>query len=211
MQEKGIDISNAEPKGINGLPQADIDRLAAWVHEDLEPDLTILLDAPATTGMSRAGNSLERTYQIHGNINYCRCSETCTPELIPLPEALKQQRQEKTLTDAELALLRCPRCSAWLRPHVLWFDEAYDETWFRFDSSLQTAARTSLLLIVGTSGATTLPNLVAELVFQNNGTIIDINPEPNPFTKLALASPEGQYIQGSAAEILPDLAAMLGA
>jgi dTMP kinase len=36
----------------------DIDRietLAAWVHGDLQPDLTVLLDAPAEVGMKRAG------------------------------------------------------------------------------------------------------------------------------------------------------------
>lgn len=32
-----------------------IDQLAKWVHGDLVPDLTILLDASVETGMERAG------------------------------------------------------------------------------------------------------------------------------------------------------------
>ena len=37
------------------MPAENIDHLAEWVHGDLVPDLTILLDAPAETGMERAG------------------------------------------------------------------------------------------------------------------------------------------------------------
>ena len=33
-----------------------VDQLAEWVHPDLWPDLTILLDAPVDVGMARAGN-----------------------------------------------------------------------------------------------------------------------------------------------------------
>jgi len=33
-----------------------VNQLAEWVHGDLWPDLTILLDAPVEVGMARAGN-----------------------------------------------------------------------------------------------------------------------------------------------------------
>lgn len=33
-----------------------VDRIADWVHGDIWPDLTILLDAPVEIGMERAGN-----------------------------------------------------------------------------------------------------------------------------------------------------------
>jgi dTMP kinase len=49
------DSSRAYQGGGRGLPQEDINRLAEWVHGDLRPDLTILLDAPVEIGMSRAG------------------------------------------------------------------------------------------------------------------------------------------------------------
>ena len=38
------------------MPQDNIDLLADWVHGGLEPDLTVLLDAPVETGMERAGD-----------------------------------------------------------------------------------------------------------------------------------------------------------
>jgi len=53
--DRFTDASRAYQGGGRGFPQMDINRLAEWVHGDLCPDLTILLDAPVATGMSRAG------------------------------------------------------------------------------------------------------------------------------------------------------------
>lgn len=53
--DRFTDSSRAYQGGGRGLPQEDINRLAEWVHGDLRPDLTLLLDAPVETGMSRAG------------------------------------------------------------------------------------------------------------------------------------------------------------
>ena len=53
--DRFTDSSRAYQGGGRGLPQEDINLLADWVHGDLRPDLTILLDAPVETGMSRAG------------------------------------------------------------------------------------------------------------------------------------------------------------
>ncbi len=53
--DRFTDSSRAYQGGGRGLPQGDIDLLADWVHGELQPDLTILLDAPVETGMDRAG------------------------------------------------------------------------------------------------------------------------------------------------------------
>jgi len=53
--DRFTDSSRAYQGGGRGLPQEDINRLAGWVHGDLRPDLTILLDTPVETGMGRAG------------------------------------------------------------------------------------------------------------------------------------------------------------
>jgi dTMP kinase len=53
--DRFTDSSRAYQGGGRRLPQEDIERLAGWVHADLKPDITILLDAPVETGMSRAG------------------------------------------------------------------------------------------------------------------------------------------------------------
>ena len=155
-----------------------------------------------------AGNTLARTYQIHGNINYTRCSGGACPDLLPLPQELRRQRDDSQLSQAELRLLRCPGCGDWLRPHVLWFDEYYDEAHFYLDSSVSRAHETDLLLIVGTSGATTLPNIITMTVLNAGKTIMDLNIEENAFSAPARQSEGGGFIQGSAAQLLPELLAL---
>ena len=50
------DTSRAYQGAARRFPLADINRIADWVHKDLQPDLTVLLDAPVALGMQRAGN-----------------------------------------------------------------------------------------------------------------------------------------------------------
>jgi NAD-dependent deacetylase len=157
----------------------------------------------------RAGSSLERTYQIHGNIAYARCARECSVDLFPLPEDLSPKGKGEPLTDAERAALRCPRCGARARPHVLWFDEFYDEEHFRFHSSLRAASSASLLLVVGTSGATNLPMQVGQAALATGATIVDVNPEPNPFSQLAERAATGCYLQGPGGMYLPPIADLL--
>ena len=179
--------------------------LALAELENLLQERFILITQNIDNLHIRAGNSLQRTFQIHGNINFTRCTRPCHDQLITLAEELIFRSEQKELNENELSLLHCEYCGSWLRPHVLWFDECYDENWFRFDSSLKVASDTDLLIVVGTSGATALPNHVVSLVEANKGTIIDINPEPNPFSESAKASPGGGFIQQKSSEVLPEL------
>ena len=54
--DRFTDSSRAYQSAGRGLPMEAVDQLAEWVHGDLWPDLTILLDAPVDVGMARAGN-----------------------------------------------------------------------------------------------------------------------------------------------------------
>lgn len=53
--DRFTDTSRAYQGAGRGFPLSDIDRIADWVHGDLQPDLTVLLDAPVETGIGRAG------------------------------------------------------------------------------------------------------------------------------------------------------------
>jgi NAD-dependent deacetylase len=94
---------------------------------------------------------------------------------------------------------------------VLWFDEYYDEPYYRMESTLRAAAAADLLLVVGTSGATNLPMQVGRLAFSRGAAVVDVNPEPNPFSELADRSPRGFFARGNACERLPEIAEALGA
>ena len=54
--DRFTDTSRAYQGAGRGLPDSTIEQLAEWVHGDINPDLTVLLDAPADIGMARAGN-----------------------------------------------------------------------------------------------------------------------------------------------------------
>jgi len=151
----------------------------------------------------RAGNSLKRTYQIHGNIFSIRCSNECSTKIYPLPEGIRGKDKGEEITEEEKRLLRCPKCGAIARPHVLWFDEYYDERYFYYESSLRVARQTGVLITVGTSGATNLPNQVVWTVYSSGGTIIDININENPFSSIALKSKNGMFIRESSSKALP--------
>jgi NAD-dependent deacetylase len=158
----------------------------------------------------RAGNSLKHTFQIHGNIFFMRCANECHVKLYPIPADFKGKREkDQILTEKDLKLLECSGCGNLTRPHVLWFDEMYNEHYYRYNSVLSVARQTDVLIIVGTSGATNLPNLVAWEVKNNNGILIDINIEENTFSNLALASQRGVFIKEPSSKALPNILNML--
>ncbi len=128
----------------------------------------------------RAGSN--RIYEIHGNIREIKCSNGCK-KIQNLPEEIKGKNIDEDLTDKEIRLLKCKECGDWMRPNILWFDECYDEKTNKNISSLKMAKKSGILFIVGTSGATNLPMLIAETTLKYGGTIVDINTEDNLFTE----------------------------
>jgi NAD-dependent deacetylase len=158
-------------------------------------------------GLHRRAGS-RRVFTIHGDAAWVRCAAECGLGRIDQPD-LGERARETPFGDRERAALTCPRCGGWLRPHVLWFDESYDEENYRFDSTLRAAEAADLLLVVGTSGATNLPMRVGQLCFSGGSALVDVNPEENPFSELAERSPRGFFARGSATERLPEIVAAL--
>jgi NAD-dependent deacetylase len=158
----------------------------------------------------RAGSSVERTYCIHGDAAFVRCAQECGVGRLPLPD-FTIRRQNDPLDEDDRRRLTCPGCGGWLRPHVLWFDEYYDEENYRMESALRAAGQAELLLVVGTSGATNLPMQIGQVAFHRGIALVDVNPEANPFAELAAASPRGFFAQGSASQHLPGIVEVLAA
>jgi len=160
-------------------------------------------------GLHRRAGSM-RVLAIHGEAAWVRCADACGAGLTALPEL--GPRDERTpLSEADRRALTCKRCGGWLRPHVLWFDECYDEPWYRMESALRAAAAADLLLVIGTSGATNLPMQIGRLAFARGAALVDVNPEENPFSALAARSASGYAARGTACELLPEIVSALGA
>ncbi|MFO0582779.1 MAG: Sir2 family NAD-dependent protein deacetylase [Anaeromyxobacter sp.] len=160
-------------------------------------------------GLHRRAGS-KRVFAIHGDAQWVRCADGCGLGLVDLPD-LGVRDAHTPLSSADADRLTCEKCGGWLRPHVLWFDEYYDEENYRADSAMAAAERADLLLVVGTSGATNLPSQIGRVAFQRGAAVVDVNPDPNPFADLALRLPNGFFARGKAAERLPEIAAALGA
>ncbi|MGB0522079.1 MAG: SIR2 family NAD-dependent protein deacylase [Flammeovirgaceae bacterium] len=151
----------------------------------------------------RAGNSLERTCQVHGHINEVRCMDECQGKRYPFPEGILPKQLDEDIPDAEWEKLVCPDCSSLLRPHVLWFDEIYDERNYRFQTAQNWGKRAGLLLTIGTTGMTYMPNNLSELAIRNKALIIDVNITENRFAKAAQKF--GFAFQEKSGIILPQL------
>ena len=157
----------------------------------------------------RAGNSFDRTFQIHGNVFYMRCVDECQQQLYSLPTTILPRVNNQDLSDDDKARLCCPDCGAISRPHVLWFDECYDEHYFKFESAIRIAAKTDILIIAGTFGSTNLPNHIANIVYQNQATIINIDIAQNPFAELAINSVHGAFLNMSCSKGLASILAAI--
>jgi NAD-dependent deacetylase len=168
----------------------------------------------------RAGSPDAQTFTIHGDISQMRCLEDCVrsgrgphelrswggavplgEERWPIPEGVPDVARGAEVPAAARALLRCPRCGALARPHVLWFDEVYDEERYRLETVRRLAMQATLLVVVGTSAQTNLPWQVVRLAERNAATIVDVNVEDNPFGDIARDS--GGVIRETAASAVP--------
>ena len=84
-----------------------------------------------------------------------------------------------------------------MRPHVLWFDECYDEDNYRFESAIEAMSDAEALVVIGTTGATSLPAHMLKIAEMRGIFIVDVNPEDNPFARAAIRGP-GAWLQETA-------------
>lgn len=173
------------------------------------PDRFVLVTQNVDGLHRRAGQSAARTWEIHGNIDTMRCAAECGAPRVPVPPLFDVWDTDGlALEPAHREALRCGRCGAWQRPHVLWFDEMYDEERYRYQSSIAAVSGADLLLVVGTAGMTTLPSLMARQAARSGVPIVDVNPDDNPFAELAQQT-RGVAVRGTAGANVPGIAARL--
>lgn len=151
----------------------------------------------------KAGNSQAKVFEIHGNMETVRCSEECSLDIYPFPLDIGNAPYNADLVMQQWEKLKCPECGSLMRPNVLMFDEYYDERLYKQESAIETALNTGVLFIVGTSGATNLPNHIASTALYRGSSIVDINIEDSEFTGLAIDEPKGVVLRGKSGETLP--------
>ena len=101
---------------------------------------------------------------------------------------------------SEETLPKCS-CGALIRPHVLWFDEWYHSHYdYQYENTIRFLEAADLMIFVGTSFSVGITEAALETAKYNKTKIWVIDPvEP----------PEGNWIQGKAEEILPEVLRLL--
>jgi len=90
----------------------------------------------------------------------------------------------------------CPACGAGLRPAVVWFGEAIPED--ALDRAFAAVADCDLFFSVGTSSLVYPAAGLAEQALEAGVPVVEINPNPTPFTRAA-----DHVISGPAGTVLP--------
>ena len=136
---------------------------------------------------TRAGSSTERTYEIHGNIDFMRCVQGCgprraVPDLPHISASCSFHPTGQSPSSAPHAApgfdrMCCGSMSATTRPPT-----ASTAPYAR-------GAEADALVVVGTTGATTLPAKLLQIAQLRGIPVVDINPDDNPFARVAERSP----------------------
>lgn len=123
--------------------------------------------------------------ELHGAIHRDRCSG-CGRRTDAMPVDASGAR----------TLPRCGSCGALLRPDVVWFGEALDESVLA--DAFEAAQGAELCLVVGTSAVVHPAASVPLATLRAGGRIVEINPAPTPLSEHADAA-----LRGPAGDLLP--------
>lgn len=106
--------------------------------------------------------------EMHGNIFRVKCTEC----------SFKKELLETDSDDP-----RCEKCSAKLRPDIVWFGESLDMTVMSKIS--EHIARADAIVVVGTSGVVYPAAGFSQQIRHKGGTVIEVNPNPASATQIA--------------------------
>ena len=139
-----------------------------------------LLATQNIDGLHRQAGSQELV-EVHGRADRIRCShDGCKLGSPTGAQAANDVDLAPFRAAPSLATLpRCPLCSSLFRPHVLWFDERYDQhADYQLGRVLYAAKRAGIVIFAGTSFAVGITAMVLELASDNAASVYSIDPTP---------------------------------
>ena len=102
-----------------------------------------------------------------------RCDKLCTTRLFPSPEV-----PFSSLEKGQIPVPICPLCKGPARPHTLFFDENYEEIFYKKDVVLKKLEEMDCLIVIGTMLETNLASRIVGDAIANDCLIVEINPKP---------------------------------
>ena len=145
-----------------------------------------------------------RLIKIHGTSDRLRCSRAGCRLAAPRGSVARPEADLQAFRDAPSlrSLPQCPRCSAPLRAHVLFFDEYYQEHEdYRFEEAMHAAAEASLVLFVGTSFSVGITDLIGRGAAMRRTPMLSIDPNPSPHAGVYRIT----QLEATSEELLPRL------
>jgi NAD-dependent deacetylase len=144
----------------------------------------------------RAGLAAEKMVQIHGDIFMTRCSR-CD---------FRRHEHEHEHDDGDLP--KCPECSEFMRPGVVWFGEQLDAAKIEIVENFISDGDCDLVIVAGT---TALFGYIIDWALRARGQagqLIEVNPEETSLSQFATKSfrePAGVALPRLVDELLYDI------
>ena len=156
----------------NARPNAAHDAIAQLAQQ---ADEFLLVTQNVDDLHARAGVTNEKMVQIHGDIFVTRCSR-CD---------LSRHDHEHEHESDDIDLPRCPRCSALMRPGVVWFGEQLPWGELRRVENYLERGPCDLVIVVGTTATFGYIIDWALHASASNGQLIEVNPDETPLSQFA--------------------------
>lgn len=168
-------------KLVGAKPNPAHHAIAALERFQIERDGEFLLVTQNIDTLHEQAGS-QRMIKVHGTSDRYRCSrEGC--ELGAPEGSIAASEVDLTAFRAnpvEANVPRCPSCGAFLRMHVLWFDEMYaghrDYQWRRVGIAAQ--VRVGVVIFAGTSFSVGVTELVTNFALRRRVPVFNIDPTP---------------------------------
>jgi NAD-dependent deacetylase len=153
-------------------------RVIAWM-EELLPEVTVITQN--VDGLHQRAGS-QNIIELHGNIQRTRCFN----------EGYVVGDWEKT----EEIPPKCSVCGGYLRPDVVWYNEAIPEdAWLAASHSVR---HCEVFITIGSSGLVYPATELCNLALASNAKVIQINPRVTPLDAHASIN-----LRGKAGQIMP--------
>lgn len=169
-------VDTARP---NAAHQALVEYERKQVAEPSRSGEFLLVTQNIDTLHEQAGS--RRLVKVHGTADRLRCSRLGCASAAPrgsIPRAEVDLQAFRAAPGMD-SLPRCGGCGAVLRPHVLFFDESYDEhVDYGFDRVQEAAWAADVVLFVGTSMSVGITDLVFRAGHATGATMLLVDPEP---------------------------------
>ncbi len=159
---------------------------------DLEHHLTarqsrFTLITQNVDGLHRQAGS-QNILELHGNIQRTKC--------------FRENEMVEEWADTGDVPPLCPRCGAYLRPDVVWFNESLPQTEWR--AAVEAATSCDLFFCIGTSSLVQPAASLPYYALQAGAVVVEINPNETPLSQNP--SPSRLYsLRGKAGDLLPQL------